>query len=317
MPIKPNRLCHGDTIGLIAPASAPKDPDSIDRAVAALEILGFKIKLSRHVRKRWGFLAGWDQNRASDLMKMFTDQAVSAIVCLRGGYGSARVLRQIDYQAIRRQRKILVGYSDITSLHCAMLRQANLISFHGPMPVSDFLKPDFPKFALKSFLRTLMQPTPPGSICQGYHKKTVKIIRGGKASGRLVGGNLSILCASLGTPFQPSFRNALLFFEEVDEVPYRLDRMLTHLLNAGLLQQVCGIAIGINKNCRDPNAMKTTEYRQTVEDVFRERLLPLRIPIVSGLPFGHTPFNATLPIGAQATLDTDIGDLVITEAAVK
>jgi muramoyltetrapeptide carboxypeptidase len=143
------------------------------------------------------------------------------------------------------------------------------------------------------------------------------VLHHGKASGRLVGGNLSILCATLGTPFQPSFKQAILFLEEVDEVPYRLDRMLTQLLNAQLLQKIAGIAIGINKNCRDPKSRNLKEYRQTVEDVFKERLLPLRVPIVSGLPFGHTRYNATLPIGSRVSLDADAGDLIIMEAAVR
>lgn len=284
--------------------------------MAALEALGFKTRLGPNVRRRWGFLAGSDRDRTGDLMKMFADKAVAGIFCLRGGYGTARLLHLLDYQLIRRQPKILVGYSDITSLHCALLKKSNLISFHGPMLASDFLKPGFPKFALRSLLSTLTQPCAPSSLRHGYPGKTIRVLRAGKASGRLVGGNISILCATLGTPFQPSFKGAILFFEEVHEVPYRLDRMLTHLLNAGALHQLRGVAIGINKNCKDPKARHTTEYRQSLEDVFKERLLPLRIPVVSGLPFGHTRYNATLPVGGQATLDGDAGDLLITEAAV-
>jgi muramoyltetrapeptide carboxypeptidase len=317
MPIKPARLNYGDTIGIIAPASAPPDPKNIDRSVAVLERLGFKTRLAPNVRKRWGFLAGTDRERAGDLMKMFADPRVKAIICVRGGYGTARLVPLLDYRTIRANPKIFIGYSDITSLHCAFLQRANLISFHGPMLNSDFVKDDFPDFTLQSFLRTLMQPTPPGSISQGYKKKTVSILRRGTASGPLIGGNISILCATLGTPCQPSFRNGILFFEDLDEVPYRFDRMLTQLLNAGLVQQVAGIAIGINKNCKDPRARKAKEYRQTLEDVFKERLLPLKVPLVSGLPFGHIPLNATLPVGVRATLDADAGDLLITESAVR
>src|SRR2546430_13108712 len=136
------------------------------------------------------------------------------------------------------------------------------------------------------------------------------------ASGQLIGGNISLLCTTLGTPFQPSFKNKILFFEDLQEVPYRFDRMLTHLLNAGLLQQVAGIAVGINANCFDPKAKRAREYRQTVEDVLTERLLPLKVPVVIGLPFGHIALNATLPIGVRATLDAVKGDLTITEPAV-
>ncbi|HWI56850.1 MAG TPA: LD-carboxypeptidase, partial [Bacillota bacterium] len=202
-------------------------------------------------------------------------------------------------------------------LHCAFLKKANLVSFHGPMLNSDFIQPEFPDFALQSFLKTLMQPSAPGSIRQGFDEASVSILRGGTASGGLIGGNISILCATLGTPYQPAFKNKILFFEDLDEVPYRFDRMLTHLLNAGLLQQVAGIAIGINKNCQDPKAKQAKEYRQTLQDVFKERLLPLKVPIVTDLPFGHIPHNATLPIGLRVTLDGRNGDLLITEAAVK
>jgi len=315
-PLKPARLAPGDTIGLIAPASAPPDPKAIDRSVRVLESLGFKVKLAPNVRQRWGFLAGSDRDRAADLMGMFTARKVNAILCVRGGYGSARLLPRLDYGIIRAHPKIFIGYSDITSLHCAFLVKSGLASFHGPMLNSDFIQPNFPKFTLESFQRTLTQAGPPGSICQGYRKKTVRILRRGMAAGPLIGGNLCILCASLGTQYQPSFKGAILFFEDLDEVPFRFDRMLTQLLNAGLLQQVAGIAIGINQNCFDPKAKRGGEYRQSLEEVFQERLLPLRIPIVSGLPFGHIPHNATLPIGLQVRLDGNQGDLQVTEPAV-
>ncbi len=317
MPILPGRLNAGDTIGIVAPASAPPDPKSVDCSVAALERLGFKVNLAPNVRKRWGFLAGSDRDRANDLMGMFTDRKVKAILCVRGGYGASRLLPLLDYQAIRANPKIFIGYSDITSLHCAFLVKANLVSFHGPMLNSDFVKKDMPDFTLVSFLKTLMQPSAPGSICDGYRRKTVKVLRGGVASGPLRGGNITLVCAALGTPYQPEFRGRILFFEDVDEAPYRFDRMLTQLLNAGLLQQVAGVAIGINAGCKDPKAAKAKEYRQTLEDVFRERLLPLKVPIVVGLPFGHIPLNATLPVGVRATLDAVKGDLLITEPAVK
>ena len=317
MPVKPDRLTFGDTIGIITPASAPPDPKNIDRSVATLEKLGFKARLAPNVRKRWGFLAGSDRDRAGDLMKMFAGHKVRAIICVRGGYGSARLLPLLDYQTIRANPRIFLGYSDITSLHCAFLARSNLVSFHGPMLNADLIKKDLPDFTLRSFLKTLMQPVPPGSICDGYQRKTITILRCGVASGPLIGGNLSLLCATLGTPYQPSFKDRILFFEDLDEVPYRIDRMLTQLLNAGLLQQVAGIAIGINVNCRDPRAGHAGEYRQTAEDVLSERLLPLKVPIVAGLPFGHIPLKATLPIGVRATLDAVKGDLTIDEPAVK
>ena len=317
MPIKPSRLSFGDTIGIIAPASPPPDPKAIDQSVEALGRLGFKIRLSRNVRRRWGFLAGNDTHRARDLMKMIQDPRVKAIACVRGGYGTARLLSLLDYRTIRANPKILIGYSDITSLHCALLKKANLVSFHGPMLNSDFIKPELPEFTVESFFKTLMTADPPGSLCQGYTEDTVTILRGGRATGRLIGGNLSLLCTTIGTPYQPDFKRAILFLEDLEEPPYRIDRMLTHLLNAGLLQQVNGVAIGLNANCVDPRAKGAREYRQTTDDVLRERLLPLKIPVVSGLPFGHVAYNATLPVGLKAELDATKGDLLILESAVR
>ena len=329
MPIRPPQLQPGDTLGIVAPASAPPEPKNLDRGVAVLEKLGFKVKLASNVRKRHGFLAGSDRDRAGDLMQMFTDRKVNAILCVRGGYGTTRLLPLLNYRAIRANPKIFVGYSDITALHCAFLTQANLISFHGPMLNSDFAKADMPDFTLQSFLRTLClapamegqaRHSAPGltSISRGYHLKTVQILRRGLARGQLIGGNLTLLCNTIGTPWQPPFKNRILFLEDLNEETYRMDRMLTHLLNCGLLQQVAGIAIGINPDWRDedPKVKKTKEYRQTLADVFRERLLPLKVPAVMGLPFGHIPHNATLPVGAKVELDANRGDLILLQPAV-
>lgn len=316
MPIKPPHLNPGDIVGVVAPASAPANPKNIERSLARLEALGFKPKPAPNLRKRWGFLAGSDRDRAADFMRMFADRHVKAIFCLRGGYGTARLLQLLDYELIRAYPKILIGYSDITSLHCALFTKANLVSFHGPMLNSDLIKHRMPAFTLQSLLATITKPGPRGSICLGYNRPTVQVLQPGIASGRLVGGNISILCTTLGTPYQPSFKHAILFFEDLDEVPYRFDRMLTHLLNAGVLQQVAGIAVGINCRCEDPKAKTAKEYRQTLCDVLKERLTPLKVPVVCGLPFGHVAYNATLPFGVGATLDGTKGDLVITEAAV-
>ena len=335
MPIRPQHLSPGDTLGVVAPASAPSDARAIDRAVGGLEALGFRVKLAPNVRRRHGYLAGTDRDRASDLMRMFTDRRVHGILCLRGGYGAARLLPRLDYRQVRAHPKVFVGYSDITSLHCALLTQANLISFHGPMLDSDFKHTGRPDFTRQSFLRTTARPRRasdgpplPGrpaeargaeaglSITLGYRNKTIKILRRGAARGQLVGGNLTLLCTTIGTPWQPPFRKRILFLEDRGEPPYRFDRMLTYLLNCGLLQQVAGLAIGLNADCEDPQANRANAYRQTLEDVLKERLLPLKIPVVTGLPFGHVPHNATLPVGAEVILDAERGDLLIARPAV-
>jgi muramoyltetrapeptide carboxypeptidase len=317
MPIIPERLRSGDTVALVAPASPPPDPALIDLAIGALEKPGFRVKPGRHLRARRGYLAGDDRERAGDLMRAFTDEQVRAIFCIRGGYGSSRLLPVLDYKAIRRHPKILVGYSDITSLHCALLTKSNLVSFHGPMVVSDLLHPECAPATRDCLLRTLMEPAAPGAISQGFPKRDVSVLRRGTARGRLIGGNLAVLCASIGTPYQPAFAGRILFLEDVSERLYRADRMLTHLLNAGLLQQVAGVAVGLNLGSEDAPAQLGAEYKQTIADMLRDRLLPLRVPVVTGLPFGHGTSNATLPIGVEALLDGRRGELVITKPAVK
>lgn len=314
--LKPDRLNFGDTIGLIAPASPPPDPQAVDRALAALERHGFRARPGKHLRARRGFLAGTDRERAADVMAMFTDKKVRAIVCLRGGHGATRLLDRLDYAVIRRQPKIFCGYSDVTALHGVLLKKAGLISFHAPMWNGALADPQVPEFTKASFFRTLMEAKPAGGICAGYEGKTVAILRGGVAQGRLVGGNLSLICAGLGTPFAPTYRGKILFFEETGERPYRLDRMLTQLWNAGILAQVAGVAVGVNRDCEDAKA-GGAEYRQTAAEVVKERLASLRVPVVTGLPFGHVEWNATLPVGARARLDGDRGELIITESAVK
>jgi muramoyltetrapeptide carboxypeptidase len=315
---KPPRLRFGDVVGIVAPGSPPRDPSAVSRAVTALAKLGFKPRLARNARKRLGFLAGSDAERAADLMEMFSDREVKAIVCLRGGYGAGRLLAQLDYTAIKRTPKIFAGYSDITALHCALLTQAGLVSFHGPMMIDGLGGSRFPAFSLRSLLRTIMEPSPAGSICEGCDRKSIRILKSGRAVGCLIGGNLSLLCATLGTPFQPDFQDAILFFEDIGEEPYRLDRMLTHLLNAGLLQQVAGVAVGTNaEGKKTPAKKRGKEYRQTMSEVLEERLGLLQVPVVAGLPFGHVPLNATLPVGLKATLDADHGDLIVNESAVQ
>ena len=316
-PIIPPRLRFGDGVGIVAPGSPAREPGSVSGAIAAIRKLGFVPRPARNVRKRHGFLAGSDDERATDLMEMFLDPDVKAIFCLRGGYGAGRLLTMLDYAAIRRNPKPLIGYSDITALHCALLTQVNLVSFHGPLVLDGLGTRRMPAFTLASLFRTVMEPAPAGSICEGHDSKSVRVLKRGRAEGRLIGGNLSLLCSMIGTPFQPDFRDAILFFEEIGEAPYRVDRMLTHLLNAGLLQRVVGIASGIHVNCQEDKTRRRREYRQTLEDVLEERLGRLKVPVITGLPFGHTVFNATLPIGVKATLDAEAGDLIVTEAAVR
>lgn len=315
--MKPFRLLPRDEVALVAPASAPGEPDLVDRSREWLESRGFKVRLGRHVRERNGFLAGTDAQRLEDLHEAFSDNRVRAIFCLRGGYGASRLLRALDYDLVRQNPKIVVGYSDITALHLAFLSEAGLVGFHGPMPASDFLRYADVTFSEERLWRGLMAAEPLGSIWGDAEPKDFQTVACGKAIGELVGGNLSLLCNLTGTPWQPAYQSQILFFEELDEKPYAVDRDLTQLLNAGLLEQVSGVAVGKCRGCHDPQVERGGEWRQGLLDVLKERLGGLNVPVVCGLPFGHTEWNAVLPLGIRAELDADAGDLRILEPAVR
>ena len=316
---KPKRLEPGSRIGIIAPASPPEDPETIDKCVEAVRSLGFEPVLSANACARAGYLAGSDQERAADLMTMVRDSSIDGIFPVRGGYGTARILNDLDYFEIHRHAKPFIGYSDITSLHCAFYQSARIVSFHGPNIDGAMVKPDDNEFTLAKAMAALTSPEPPGDICDGYDEKdeNVYTITEGKATGQLIGGNLTILTTVIATAYQPSFLNKILFIEDINEVPYRMDRYLTFLDNAGILNQVAGIAIGQCRGCDIPEGKEKRPGELDLEGVFRDRLGHLKIPVVAGLPFGHVRHNATIPMGVQATLDTSRKTLIIEEAGVR
>lgn len=333
--IKPQRIEPGMTLGIIAPASAARDPKLVDEAIAGVEALGLKAKPGRHIRDKWGYLASSDANRLADLHRMFADKKVDGIICLRGGYGTSRIVDAIDYDLVKKNPKVFIGFSDITMLNLAFLRKCKLVSFNGPMAASTFADETPSRFGISGFLRTLGHAEPAGSIWQGHDDHDFRVIRSGKASGRLTGGNLSLLAASVGTPYQVQTKGCIVFIEEVEECPYRIDRMLTQMLSAGLLKDAAGIVIGRNVpdktfEAAEAKAAKSASkvvmplaksvsrnYEPLMDEVFHDRLSGLKIPVITGLPFGHIQDYATLPLGIMASMDSRTGDLVIEEAAVK
>jgi len=333
--IKPPCLEHGMTIGIIAPASAARDPLHVDHAINGLKALDFKVKPGKHIRDRRGYLASTDKHRLADLHAMFGDKKVDAIMCLRGGYGAGRIVDQIDYDLVRKNPKVFIGFSDITILHLAFLRKSNLVTFNGPMAASTFADTPPSRFGVASFLRTICHREPAGSIWQEHEDRDCRVIRHGRATGQLTGGNLSLMAASMGTPYEMQTRGKIVFIEEVDEKPYRVDRMLTQLLSAGKLRDAAGIVIGRNvpdKDFADAEAAAAVDASRTVkalpktlpagyeplmDEVFHDLLYPLGIPVITGLPFGHIDDYATLPLGVRASMDSRTGDLVIEESAVK
>lgn len=323
------------TLGIIAPASAARDPLHVDLAIAGIEALGLKAKPGKHLRDRRGYLASSDANRLADLHAMFADKKVDGVICLRGGYGTSRIVGDIDFDLVRKNPKIFIGFSDITMLNLAFLQKCRLVNFNGPMAASTFVDTSPSRFCVSGFLRTLGQAEPAGSIWQGHEDHNFRIIRPGEATGQLTGGNLSLLAASIGTPFEIQTRGKIVFIEEVDEKPYRIDRMLTQMLLAGKLKDAAGIVIGRNVPDRDfmdaeaaaaAKAPKTVralpkklarDFEPLMDDIFYDRLYDLGIPVLSNLPFGHIDDYATLPLGVKATMNTHTGDLIIEEAAVK
>ncbi len=286
MSIKPPRLAPGDVIGVLAPAG-PVAKEEIEPGMKALESLGFHVRLSPNLLLREGYLAGSDDLRLDDLHALFGDKGVKAIICARGGYGCLRLFDRIDFDLIKRHPKILVGYSDITSLLLAVYKRTNLVTFHGPV-LRDITKNQGRNL---EFLTRLL--TSDDLITLRFER--AKPMKDGRATGRLMGGNLSLLTHLLGTPFMPSLRGALLFIEERGEATYRVDRMLTQLRLSGLLDKCAGLMIGTFEDCGEGSA---------VASVIEERLSDLPFPIMTGLPVGHGEENLALPVGVRAVLDT-------------
>ena len=314
--IKPRALREGDTVGLITPATYVVDPEALATAERTLKYFGLKPKLGRNVRKRDGYLAGTIVHRLEDLHSMFADPEVRGVFPIRGGYGSPHLLDQIDYDLIRRNPKVFAGYSDITAMHLAIHKRTGLVTFHGPSPLSGF-----PDYTIEHFRRALFETKPLGTITnppeanQLRPRHTLRTIRPGVAKGRLIGGNLSLIVATMGTPFEIDTRGAIFFIEDVGEQPYQIDRMLTNLRLAGKLQAAAGIVFGECSDCGPRDYKPSYAATLSLGEVLDEILGRLNVPVLSGLTIGHTADQLTLPVGVTAILDADKGQLTIEEAA--
>lgn len=295
---------------VLAPASGTTKQEDFAAATAALEKLGFGVEFSPNARQKTGFLAGSDQQRVDDLHTAFERTDIAGIVCLRGGYGSARLLPMLDYERIRRNPKVLMGYSDITALHLGLLSKAGLVSFHGPVATSTFND-----FSVSNMRAMLQEAKPAGALPTPTGKETELVtVWPGKASGRLIGGNLSVLVSTVGSPYIPDLRGAILYLEDTGEEPYKVDRMLTQLRLAGLLQMVAGVAFGKFSNAAPSDPQDNGSGPML--DVLRERTSDLKVPVVSGFWIGHITDKWTVPVGIRATLDADSKTLSVDESAV-
>lgn len=305
--IFPEHLREGDIIGVISPAGPP-DPKKLNRAAEWLTGLGFVIKYGRFIDQTDDYLAGSDEQRLSDLHEMFSDDSVHAVICARGGYGTARFADHVNYQLIRNHPKIFWGYSDITYLHTAIRQKSGLITFHGPMLASDLGAEDVPLLSRQLFSQ-LFEPT---SLRYDEHISSLKRICGGSAQGMLVGGNLSLLVSSLGTPFEIDTRNKLLLLEDIGEAPYKVDRMLNQLRLAGKLEKALGFVIGCFRT--DDSSDPATVL--SLEKVISEYMAPLKKPALSGFLIGHCRPNFSVPLGTEALLDADEKQLWIQAGVV-
>ncbi|MEG1003823.1 MAG: LD-carboxypeptidase [Clostridium sp.] len=303
--IKGKMLKQNSTIGIVCPAScSPKE--NIESYVKEFENLGFNVVLGNHVYDKNGYLAGSDKDRAKDLMDMFKDDSIDGIICFRGGYGSIRILPYLDMKVIKKHPKFFCGYSDITIL-LNYFASNKFISFHGPMIKSKFND----LYTLPSLKKFMMNPTK-GYI---YDLSSYRKYNNNHFSGRLMGGNLSMLCSCIGTPFEVNFDNSILMIEEIDESPYVIDRLLTQLILSSKLNKCNGILIGHITDC--DNKVSSPDENFTAKEIIEKRLLPLNIPIIYGLPFGHSYPNLTFPIGCSATYEKNTSKLVICENPLK
>lgn len=313
--IKPPRLRPGATIGLVAPGGYTTEA-AIAKAVRNIASLGCRVKEGVHLRAVFGNYAGTAQQRVDDLHAMFADPDVDAIWAIRGGAGCISLLAGLDYALIRAHPKILLGYSDITALHLAIHRHAGLVTFHGPVAASTLSD-----YAMEQLLAVLADPQPhtviPMSSANAYRGLTeplyaTRTVHAGLASGVLMGGNLSMVSALAGTPYAADIAGALLFLEEVNEAPYRVDRWLTQLDLAGGLRNTAAVIVGICENC-DP---EPGDPSLTLDQTLALHLDPLAIPAVTGYSIGHIRHQCTLPVGVMATLDTRRQTVTLHEAAV-
>lgn len=303
-------LAPGDTIGIIAPASPERDLHKIQQGRVKLEALGFRVVLGDSCFDAYGgYLAGRPERRAQDVDRMFQDPDIDAILCLRGGYGTLHLLNILDYDGMAANPKLFIGYSDITALHAAIGQRAGLVTVHGPMLTSDIANDRFSEFSFTCLWRCITEwnplgtlPNPPGDA--------IKCMVEGKVRGKIVGGNLSLIVATMGTPYELDTKDKLLFLEDVGEEPYHIDRMLTQLDLAGKLADAAGFIIGNWADCT------STDYPDglTVIEVLKRTIVPYAKPTIYNVQAGHCNPALTLPLGVEATLDATHHRLTIEES---
>jgi muramoyltetrapeptide carboxypeptidase len=336
-PIFPQALAPGDTIEIIAPAKY-LDKGRVTLATKRLEEMGFKVRIPKNLFRQKGFLGGSDEERATELMAAFADPEVKAVLPGTGGYGTTRIVDKLDYDVIRRNPKILVGFSDITGLHIAINQKTGLVTFHSPLPewglgTDENLSPYAAKWFWRAILAKSYHDSPEDKLSIGYTIETRAnsppapgddklfkdvphpvTMQGGKATGRLIGGNVSVVVATMGSPYEIQTDGKILFLEDVGEEPYRVDRMLNTLRLAGKFDHVTGVILGQFSPRKEEPKWSTDE---SMDEVLKDFFAKLGVPVVSHFPLGHVRYNTTLPVGALTELDADAQTLRILENPVR
>jgi muramoyltetrapeptide carboxypeptidase len=317
-PLKPKALRRGDTISVVVPAG-PVNRRRIDRALRRLDERGFRTKTYGDIYRSRDYLAGEDATRAYELMAAFADPETTAVWCARGGYGVARLLDRLDFHAIHRHSKLFIGFSDITALHVAIGQRCGLVTIHAPNLQDGFGKSDDMSAATEAALwravlanaDTKSEPRYEFDLT-GLEGVALRTIRGGIATARLTGGNLSVISGLMGTPFEIETAGRILFLEDVDERPYRLDRYLSQLWLAGKLQAAAGVILGTFSYDED----EPPDFQAAVNALVDEYLRRLDVPVIAGFPAGHTQHNLALPMGALVGLDATERRVSVLESPV-
>jgi muramoyltetrapeptide carboxypeptidase len=296
-PVKPPRLVPGDTIGIVAPGS-PFNRERFNKGVAVLESMGFRVSFDDNLFLKQGYLAGSDAQRADFINRLFADQEIKAIVCARGGFGAMRILSLLDYEAIKKHPKIFVGYSDISALLSVLDTRCGLVAFHGPMVTT---LADAGQETKEALLEALTS-----DVKLELAPANGRVIKPGRASGPIAGGNLTTLCHLVGTSYAPSYNGKIVFFEDKGEEAYRIDRMLSQMKLAGCFEGVAGMFLGSFEDCGEFD-----EVGRIAAEMFKDT----DIPVLAGFDIGHGSTNITIPLGIEATLDADRQRLTFHESA--
>lgn len=314
-PLRAPRLKPGDTLGLVSPANATFEREPLKMAIESLQALGFKVKPGEFVAARRGPFAGTDAQRAADVNAMFADDSVAGILAMTGGSGCNRIVDRLDYGLIRRRPKFFGGFSDLTSLVNAIHRQTGLVTFHSPVAASewnDYSVQSFRALVMNAEAAVLRNPAVKPVDDLIARDERISTLRGGKAQGRLVGGNLTVLASLAGSPYFPDCRGALLFLEDINEYIYRIDRCLSTLRLTGALSEIAGVVLGRFTKCEPGDGYGSL----TLDEVFDDYFGPLNVPVYRGAAIGHIKRKMTVPVGAVAEMDADAGTIRLLQPAV-